>query len=471
MKKASKITALLLIAWLTAVSFTLQAESSVPLTPMTIEGYVFVRRVDGSNRTVPAGFGVYAKENATVINVEDSQQRWITDANGHYRLGASASADNVPIDMWVENMNVTRIIFHQGSFLTLNLTVIDAVSPTIQVLTPTPGETLPPNQPTWINATITDNFAVDSATIIMTLNETALTPAYKQETGLLSYQTDPLEEGLYIVSVAVEDLAGNHATETWNFTVESAAAPPTIEILSPTTANPAYVKPGQQLELTIKYTELNPLNATIKIYNATYTVLQEANQTAIVPGTDRILPVPITVPAAAPDGKYDLSITMFNIYNLSATATQTNAIIIDNTNPSISNPYQEPPGQVIQPGETVEVEAGNNITVKVTVAELNLQKVSLYYNISATQWVELQMNPTTGNEYAATIPSSSFTPCTTIHYYIVAVDKAGNTAQTPMTGVYFGTHIIPEFTILTIIVALLAFTVATTAKRKNKTRP
>lgn len=469
MKKASKITALLLIVWLTAVSFTFQAESQAPPIPMTIEGYVFVRRVDGSNRTVPAGFGVYAKEGATVINVEDPQQGWITDANGHYRLGASASADNVPIDMWVENVNVTRIIFHQGSFLTLNLTVIDAVSPTIQILTPTPGETLPPNQSTWINATITDNFAVDSATIIMTLNETALTPAYNPETGLLSYQTDPLEEGLYIVSVAVEDLAGNHATETWNFKVES--APPTIEILSPTTASPAYVRAGQPFELSLKYTELNPLNGTIKIYNATYTVLQESNQTAITPGTDVILTALITIPDETPEGSYDLSITMFNIYNLSATATQTNAIIIDNTNPSISNPYQEPPGQVVQPGETVEVEAGNNITVKVTVAELNLQKVSLYYNISATQWVELQMNTTTGNEYAGTIPSSSFTPCTIIHYYIVAEDKAGNTAQTPMAGVYFETHIIPEFTILTIIVALLVFTVATIVKRKNKTRP
>lgn len=81
------------------------------------------------------------------------------------------------------------------------------------------------------------------------------------------------------------------------------------------------------------------------------------------------------------------------------------------------------------------------------------------------------MNPTTGNQYTATIPSSSFAPCTTIYYYILAVDKAGNTAQTPVAGVYFETHIIPEFTILTIIVALLVFTVAIAAKGKNKTRP
>ncbi len=531
---------------------------------MTIDGYVLIHRVDGTNKTIPAGFAVYAKEGTTIINVADPQNRWITDSSGYYMLGASASSNGVPIDLWVKNINVTRILFQQGTFLTINLTVIETTPPTIEIISPTPNEKLPPNQPVWINATITDNFALDTATITLTLNGTELTPAYNPETGLLSYQTDPLEEGLYIANISAEDLAGNSATETWSFTVKSEAVPPTIEILSPTTASPVYIRSGQTFELTVKYTELNPLNGTLKIYNATYTVLQQTNQTAIAPGTDVTLTVPVTIPGETPEGRYDISVTMFNIYNLSATATQTNAVIVDNTNPtvtitypidgaylstskvwingtvtetnvraqtptindarftlqvwetaagkfafrnntalpdsqitvvvsftdlaqnmasdtvtftldntapSISNPYQDPPGQVVQPGETVEVEAGYNITVKVNVTELNLEQVSLYYNISATEWREIQMKPTAGNQYTATIPSSSFAPCTTIYYYIVAVDKAGNRAQTPVAGVYFGTHIIPEFTILAIIVALLAFTVATIAKGKNKTRP
>jgi hypothetical protein len=172
---------------------------------------------------------------------------------------------------------------------------------------------------------------------------------------------------------------------------------------------------------------------------------------------------------AIQDGKITLTVTFTDLAQNTASATVT--FTLDNTAPSISNPYQDPPGQVVQPGETVEVEVGYNITVKVNVTELNLEKVSLYYNISATEWREIQMNPTAGNQYTATIPSSSLEPCTTIYYYILAVDKAGNTAQTPVAGVYFGTHIIPEVTMLTIIVALLAFTVAIAAKGKNKTRP
>lgn len=562
MKKSLKF-AIVLTALLAAAFFTPLAKPQVPLIPMTIDGYVLIHRVDGTNKTIPAGFAVYAKEGTTIINVEDPHSGWITDSSGHYMLGASASSEGALIDLWVENINVTRIVFHQGTFLTLNLTVIDTAPPTIEIISPTPEEMLPPNKPVWINATITDNFALDTATITMTLNETELAPAYNPETGLLYYQTDPLEEGLYIASISAEDLAGNSATETWSFTVKSEAVPPTIEILGPTAASPVYIRSGQTFELTVKYTELNPLNGTLKISNATYTVLQQANQTAITPGTDVTLTVPITIPGETPEGRYDVSVTMFNVYNLSATAIQTNAVIVDNTSPtvtitypidssylstgkvwingtvtennvgaqtptisdarftlqvwetatgkfaflnntalldsqitvvvsftdlaqnkasdtvtftldntvpSLSNPYQDPPGQVVQPGETVEVEVGYNITVKVNVIELNLEQVSLYYNISAMEWREIQMNPTTGNQYTATIPSSSFAPCTTIYYYIVAVDKAGNTAQTPVAGIYFKTHIIPEFTMLAIIVALLAFTVATAAKRRNKTR-
>jgi hypothetical protein len=113
MKKVLKISTLLLTTWLIAASLMLKAESQVPTIPMTIEGYVHIQRIDGTKRTVPAGFAVYAKEGATVINVDDPQRRWITNSSGGYRLGASASQDNVPIDLWVENINVTRIIFHQ----------------------------------------------------------------------------------------------------------------------------------------------------------------------------------------------------------------------------------------------------------------------------------------------------------------------------------------------------------------------
>ncbi|MEM1589357.1 MAG: hypothetical protein QXZ68_03705 [Candidatus Bathyarchaeia archaeon] len=264
MKKPLKTATIALTALLVATLFISMAKSQVPPIPMTIDGYVLIRRIDGTSITVPAGFAVYAKEGTKIINAEDPQKKWITDLNGYFKLGASASSDGVPIDLWVETINVTRIIFRQGTFLTLNLTVIDT-------------------------------------------------------------------------------------------------------------------KP-----------------------------------------------------------------------------------------PEISNPYQNPPGQKVQPGKVVEVEPGFNIIVKVNVTEFCIEKVSLHYNVSATQWMEIQMTRTTGNEYTATIPSSSYPPQTTIHYYIKAVDKAGNTAQTPEADVYFISYIIPEYQKIKLIILLPIIALAIALMKKWK---
>jgi PKD repeat protein len=294
--------------------------------------------------------------------------------------------------------------------------------------------------------------------------------------GTNSTQQNPThnytEPGTYNVTLTVTEEDGDNSTITKPNYITVQPTAPIIEILSPTTANPAYVRPGQAFELRLQFTELNPLNGTIKIYNSTYTVLQETNQTAIPAGTNITLTAPITIPGTAPDGKYDLSITMFNIYNLSTTVTQTNAIIIDHTPPIISSPYQTPPGATVQPGVTVDVEVGQNITVSVNVTDAlsTIKEVILTYNISATEWTNITMQKTTGDEYTATIPSSSLAVCNTILYYITATDNTNNTAQTPTTGIYFQSHIIPEYITLTILIALLAFAaiIASTNRKEQK---
>ncbi|MEM2994933.1 MAG: PKD domain-containing protein [Candidatus Bathyarchaeia archaeon] len=296
--------------------------------------------------------------------------------------------------------------------------------------------------------------------------------------GTNSTQQNPTHNyttaGTYTVSLTVTEQDGDDNTKTkQNYITVQPTTPtaPTIEILSPTTDNPAYTKPGQTFELTLKYTELNPLNGTIKIYNATYTVLQGANQTAITPGTDITLTVSIAIPESAPDGKYSLDVTIFNIYGLSATATQTDAVIVDGTSPTISSPYQTPPGATMQPNVIVSVDVGQNITVRVNVTDAlsAIKEVTLTYNISATEWINITMQKTLGDEYAATIPSSNFPVCTTIVYYIRAIDNADNTAQTLTAGNYFQSHIVPEFNVLATLITLLTLAAVTAAvKRKEQ---
>jgi hypothetical protein len=458
MKEALKIATPLLIALLIATSLTLQAESSIPMMPMTIDGYVIIQRIDGTNITAPAGLKVYAKENTTIINAEDPQNKWITNASGYYMLGASASADNIPIDMWVENINVTRIIFRQATFLTLNLTVVDTTPPTIQILSPQPSGTLPPNQPAWINATITDNLAIDATMITMTLNGTALTPTYNSETGLLYYQTSPLTGGLYIINVSVADLAGNVASEAWSFTV-TLPQPPILAITSPTTTNPAYVQSGKKVTVTYTYTEENPSNATIKVYNATHTIAS-ATITSLGGGTNIQRTDNITIPDGTTDGTYSLNVTMFNTYGLSETATQTSAIIVDNTAPTITNVSQNPPKENVQPTDTVEVNA------TVTDALAGIESVTLLYSTDGgTTWNSVAMQQS-GQIYSGAIPEFPYS--TVVQYYIEAVDKAGNKEVSPEVEYYTYT-VIPEFSnALIILLLLLALTaIATMMKRKK----
>ena len=372
----------LLIGAFSALSVKAQAPPPLLTMPMTIDGYVLIHRIDGTNKTVPAGFAVYAKEGTTIINVEDPQKKWITDSTGYYNLGASASADNVPIDLWVENFNITRIIFRQGTFLTLNLTVIDTIPPVIQILSPEPNVILPPNQQVWINATIADNFALDAATIRLTLNGTKLAPAYNAETGLVSYQTSPLTIGLYNVSLSVEDLAGNHAIKSWSFTVAQ-MVPPTVTIISPTTANPLYTQSAKTVRITYNYTETSPKNATIKVYNSTHTVAIRTI-TDLTSGTNIQRIDNITIPSGTAEGLYNLNVTVYNIYELSKTATQLNAIVVDNTKPVIVISY---------PAEGSYISA-KKVWINGTITEVNIGP--LKPSINDTRFTLQEWNSATG---------------------------------------------------------------------------
>ncbi len=470
MNKASKITTLILITCLAVMGLIAPAKSSVPLLPMTVYGYVTIHRIDGTNITAPEGLYVYAKDNTTIINAMGT---WTTDTNGYYSIGCSATTEGKLIDIWVQNLNVTRVVFHSGTFLELNLTVIDTTAPEIQPLSPKPGETVSLNQPVWINATLTDNLAINTTTIKMTLNETQLDAIYNSATGLLYKQTNITDEGLYFASVYAEDIAGNNATKTWNFTAIS-AAPPVIAILDPTTASPVYTQSGKTIEITVNYTELNPFNRTIKVYDTAGTLVEMSNTTAITPGTNVTQTVEFEIPASAPEGKYDLGVTLSNIYSLSTTATQTSAVIIDNSAPIIGNPYQEPPGQTAQPGATIEIQLGSNVTVRVNVTdEIGLVKqVILSYNITATQWENIEMQKTTGDQYSATIPSSQLAVGTTIRYYITAYDNADNMAKSPTSDVYFQYQVIPEFSTPTLLTILMLFTATVlTLLRRKRSNP
>jgi len=277
------------------------------------------------------------------------------------------------------------------------------------------------------------------------------------------------EAGTYTVKLTVIETDGDTdmCIKENCITVEETAVP-TVTILSPTMENPIYTQSGKTIQITIKYTEQNPLNGTIKIYNATYTVL-EMTTTEIAAGTNVTQTIIVEIPVTALEGKYSLSVTLYNIYNLSSTDIEENAVVIDNTPPIISNPYQDPPGQIVEPGQVVEVNVGQNVTVRVNVTDLtsDVKQVILCYNVTANEWRNITMQHTEGNEYMTTVPLDALPVGATVFYYIIAIDNANNVARLPINGVSFQFYVIPEFSTVAIILVFIATTLLMFLKRKK----
>ena len=142
------------------------------------------------------------------------------------------------------------------------------------------------------------------------------------------------------------------------------------------------------------------------------------------------------------------------------------AYFIDNIPPEISEPWQDPPANNVQPLQNVTV------WVNVTDYGTGIKNVTLWYSINnGTTWTIINMTelPIPSGmwiTYKATI--RGYENCTWITYKIVAYDNAGNNATKDNNGYDYQYHVIPEFPSMPILILLMLTTLITTALWKTK---
>ena len=215
------VITLLVMAPIAPILGVMCASATIPPIPMTVEGYVFIRNVvTGENLTAPAGLKIYAKVGTEVIRpVEGSQD--ITDQTGYYIIGISGPPDGTPVDLWVQNVNVTRITLRYYTALELNLTVIDTVPPTAPAelahVSPIEDPT-----PSFAWTASTDNLRVEGYYV-------NVSGVYATTwIGNVTVWECPVQlpDGEYMINVWAKDLAGNNGTAaSLTFTIQTIPKP------------------------------------------------------------------------------------------------------------------------------------------------------------------------------------------------------------------------------------------------------
>jgi hypothetical protein len=171
------------------------------------------------------------------------------------------------------------------------------------------------------------------------------------------------------------------------------------------------------------------------------------------------------VPKSGGDGTYFMDKNLNEIY------PELYDDFYDGIPPKMSDPWQDPPANNVQPFQTVTV------WVNVTDVGTGIKNVTLWYSLdNGTSWTIINMTALpipsdTWITYEATI--DGYENCTWVTYKIIAYDNAGNNATKDNNGYGYKYHVIPEFpstTILTIFMLTTTVLAVLTRSRRLKHR-
>jgi hypothetical protein len=443
---------ILIVLTILSIMYCEGADEQQPEPTMFLYGYVFINGSSGENVTAaPEGLQVYAKVNDTTVSNATTQME------GRYTLPIKGIEVGTLVKVFVQSLQAATIRYYDWNVTWLDLIVNDLHPPDIEPLSPTPGAVLL-QLPIWVNVTLYDDVAINETATRIRLNETAVANLYGLTCGSLECKIETAIPGLYVLDVTAADLSGNTATKAWNFTFLT-PEPPSIDILYPTTENPAYIHSGEKVSVVFNYTEKYPTNATIDVYNVNQTIGQLP--VSLIGGNNEQINLNITTDKSGSDGKYTISITMFNVFNLSQTVEKTEAIIIDDTPPTIWQVSQDPLAENVQPIDAVKV----NATIADSLS--GVLNATLLWRIENGVWNIVLMQRITEDIYTGEIPPLQ--NYTTVHFKIEAFDMIGNNATEDESGLFYTYRVVPEYPTMILLSILLAlFSLVVLLPRINK---
>jgi PGF-CTERM protein len=194
----------------------------------------------------------------------------------------------------------------------------------------------------------------------------------------------------YKVEFETDD--SSYSPELYNVTINyTDITAPIINIEFPMEKTPVYRKGGEQFRVNFTYTEVHPKNYTVKIYNSS-AVINHTTNVGVVGGTNQPANVSFNLNSTAADGRYNVSVEMYDNasnYNISY---QNNSVVKDEVEPDVfANATDYPAGQTAaKQGETVTInayvtDAGAGVKeVKVKVSSINATRTNVTLNQNGT---------------------------------------------------------------------------------------
>ncbi|MFC1787398.1 hypothetical protein ACFLY8_05150 [Halobacteriota archaeon] len=383
----------------------------------------------------------------------------LTKQNGDYWTNTTIIADRGNTVV-LQNLTITAYDNVSNVNDSVNMTVgIDENAPSVSAITI--GVWTANNSVVTLNASINDsqsgvkNATVNVSLINSTINEAILIKQqgvdYWTNTTIIADKGDT--GGLQNLTITAYDNVSN-CNNSVNMTVEIGIdeTPPTITIDVPTESAPVYKKSGEQFWVNFTYTEGNPANYTVEVRNSTAVINSSLNE-SVVGGTSLFANHSFNLNLTAADGRYNVTVKMYDNVSLSYTTYQNYSVIKDDTLPTITTP----------PDQTVEVDSTNYITWNVTDND-----PKNYWVLRNGVEVVAPTAYTSGVDVNVQIDTSTLR---TWNYTIFANDTTGNVASDEVIiTVVLRPLAFPEFNSMGLLalISILSITLAVTTLRRER---